>query len=632
MAAPTEFIEINNFTPGIFADYHHGDGITPTETNDGNILVPGAAVIDDTYRCCADRSGALVPLPKLRKGRVSAVLPTADNDAAHFPTGHLANYLMDGYVRGDMFVYDDLAPETPDRAGVYTMYGFPYKVAGDANFQWTMIAQLTREFDASGFHDLMWARSAESLDALSAANMQLGSGNFIPFRTRPAMTEPTLECVVWVAAPSPGYNNNYGLLKTGTIPAGELSLTTFDAYTDSIYPGAYQRVIGIHPNPGNPAGAMSQFLDSTHGAVGGMLFDYAVHLVGHQGRMVALTREPKPAGAALITDNWGIISEQVKYGPVQDFFGQLGFSCFETAQWGEEKPYRSGVVASITADEILFIRDRGGAILVRGDLDAPTVVQLPYVESTHGARSIPAHTNFGLVYGTSNGVYVWEGGETSRMISDQLEGWFWNHDPALNYLGNRGRFGWWNPWVCAPNNFLYDSRSKSWWRLDSPANTGVSLSAYDVSDQTNTLYAFPHKLSAANDTMWWKADPQTLADTYSWRSQPIVQPRDRMMTVQEVHLLVSPASTAKATVKITLTGIGQDGTAVTPVAVNFECKANTNPQMLKRDVAMNFHATHVQVLIETNSKNTSVPAPKIHSVRLGVGSRSRIPRAGAPTT
>jgi hypothetical protein len=631
MREEAQFIDINDFSPGIFSDYHYGSGRSVVETQEGSIFAGnGAATVENTARCCADRTGALVPLPKLIVGKTTNRLPVADNDADNYLSGVHANYLMDAYVRGDMFVYTEETPADVDRAGVYTMYGFPYDPGNLGTAYWTVIATLHRLFEgASEQHDLMWARCQASLNSFTAATLQLGCGNFIPFRARYSVeSNRTDDCVAWVAFGSPGYNDNTSQWAEGTIGATELALTDYDLYTDTTYPGSWNRVIGIFPNPTDNNLTDSGFLGGTHDGTADRVFWRSCHLTAHQGRMVALTREPKRTGKnASNSDTWGVISESVNYSPVQDFYGTLGFGCFEQAQFGEEKPFRSGVVASITADEIIFIKDREGAILVRGDLDNPTVVQLPYVESTHGAYSIPAKTNFGLVYGTANGVYVWEGGESSRHISPQMEGWFWNHDTALNYLGNRGRFAWWNPWVVVPNNFIYDSRTESWWRLDSPANTTVSCNVADVVNSGNRLYLFPHKLAQDAAPMWYTAAPDVLANTYTWQSQPLVESRTRVITVQEVHILATPGSTTAATITVTLTGYGANGTPVTPVVTTFTLAANRNPQMLHKDVVTNFQATHIQVHITANANNTGVPAPKIHSVSLATATRARVAKS-----
>lgn len=625
MREEAEMITIEDFSPGIHSDYHYANAETPSETQEGSIFRNGAATVDDTFRCCSDVTGALVPLPELTSGKTSEPLPTGDNgDSQYLGTSEATSYLLDGIIRGDMFIQGDENAVDDDRAGVFVMYGQAWYNTGQSSvFEWTVIAQLHRLFEGStDVHDLMWARFDDSMNNTSP--IQIGSGNFVAFKGREALDEPPYESVVWVAYGTPGYNAyNGSTVKSGAIPSGEQSLTDFDTVTGTTYPGAYGRVIGMYPNFKDATGYDSIFMDNTYSGVVGENFTGCCWLIGHQGRLVGISRVQALMGKNS-SDQYRIVSESIWYGPIQDFYAELGFGCYERATFGEEKPDRTGAAASITADEVIFIKDRGGAVMVRGDLENPTVVQLPYVESTRGARSIPATTPLGLVYGTRNGVFLWEGGDTSRRLSAQLEGWFWNHNTAVEYLGIRGRFGWWNPWVCVPNNWLYDTRTDSWWRLDSIANTGVSINCYDISNETNRLYAFPHALNDSNDVMWYNADPDILADTYSWQSQPLVQSRKRVITVQEVHLLTTPGSTTAATITVTLSGFDKDGNAVTPVDVTFTTNTNKNPQMLHKDVATNFQAAYVKVKIVADANNTAVPAPKIHSLSLAVADRARL--------
>lgn len=627
-----EMIVIDDFSPGIYSDFHHAGAGTPSDTEGGEIKLGsnGAAVVDGTFRCCADRAGALIPLPKLIAGRTSEALPTASNADAKYLQGVKTSYLLDGVVRGEMYIEGENNAVDPDRAGVFTMYGMAYKVDGDSHFQWTVQAQFHKPFvDGTTKHDLMWARSSDSMDVLSPS--QIGSGNFISFKGRVLLDSPAYEAIAWVAFAPPGYVTNYqgAQWKTGTIPAAELSLTDFDLYTGTTYPGKYGRVIGIYPDPGWDTELLrSGFLDDTYstlyGGIEGVTMQGVCWLVGHQGRIIGISRVASGFGVPSGLTQYRVIGESIHYSPVQDFYAELGFGCYELALFGEEKPDRTGAVASITADEIIFIKDRGGAVMVRGDLDNPTVVQLPYVESTHGARSIPVATPLGLVYGTREGVYLWEGGDSSKHLSPQIDGWFWNHDPALVYLAQRGRFGWWNPFVCVPNNFILDTRNQSWWRLDSTSHTGVSINAYDVSNETNRLYAFPHKLSAANATMWWNATPDVLADTYSWKSMPIHQSRLRVVKVQELRLAVAGGSITPATVTVTLTGHDPDGRALTPVAVEFTTTGNRYTQFIHKAVSPNFQGLNIQVQIEANSNDTDEAAPKVMALGIVIADRAGV--------
>ena len=126
-------------------------------------------------------TGALVPLPELTSGKTSEPLPTGDNaDTQYHLSGTEAvSYLMDGIVRGDMFIQGDENAEDVDRAGVFIMYGQSWYNTGQSSiYNWTVIAQLHRLFESTtDKHDILWARFNESMNATSP--IQIGAGNFV---------------------------------------------------------------------------------------------------------------------------------------------------------------------------------------------------------------------------------------------------------------------------------------------------------------------------------------------------------------------------------------------------------------------------------------------------------------------
>ena len=56
--------------------------------------------------------------------------------------------------------------------------------------------------------------------------------------------------------------------------------------------------------------------------------------------------------------------------------------------------------------ELLLVGHRGGALLERGDVANPTIIQLPHVESTWGITAHAAATPIGVVYGSRNSIFA----------------------------------------------------------------------------------------------------------------------------------------------------------------------------------------------------------------------------------
>lgn len=615
--AETDRIVISDFRPGIYADYHASGAAIPADTTGPSTIANGAATLANTYRCIADTAGALVPLPKLVAG------PAAAKIAANHVTSRDAAYILDGIVLTDLYTEGEVPAATVNRPAVFLMTG--EWVESDA-YRWTVIARMYRLFDTpnTGTQDIMYAKGDTSILVSETTKAHIGAGQFCNFRAQySADSFFTYQSVCMVAFGAPDYLATEPAWVSGTIASPDTGWTDFDATNNGVYPSANSgRILGIFPDYDNIGTAQTKFL-STAGMTA------ASYITTHQGRLVAGAREHGDFGENPSGETIGMLNEHVHYTPPFDFDAtneddaELTFGTF-----GERRPWLSGVIASISADELLLIKHRDGGLLVRGDLDDPTIVDLPFMHSTLGARSVPAWTPKGLVYGGRNGVYMWMGGETTEYISPQLEGWFWNPDPNnIERYGTHGRFAWWDPFVVAPNNYIYDSRSGAWWRLDDVVQTdgADAIQSADISPVGDRLYAFPFAFTSNQLVAWRTADKSVLADTYSWQSQPLPLTADRLVTIRELRLLATHKGTSAGTITVTISGYTDEGEAVTPVSTAITLDANRDRPQLKVVKLAVKPIAHVQVRIEANSGNTAQAAPKVHSLSLSIGDRQHIP-------
>lgn len=654
-----QFITINDWRPGIYSDYHAGSG-QPVDTTKGafdlnaqqmlrNIdntsgyrplpSFPAKATIQNTYRCCAEpATGSLVPLPVVTAGKTQTLLPGGNTNvgSTFYPGTRQAAYLMDAVVRGPMYQTTTIEGFTnADSTEVFTLYQFFYDPAGTSTYSWFVQGVLYEQWrNAPAVRHYAWSKGA-----ISGTVYQLGSGSLDRNRTVDTVT-PGASLgignyipIVWAAY---GIQNRGSSFSTGATPANERSLHTYDTDMSVIGLSYVVRDIGsgtvfCFPNPGALVA-----MDLNTKATG--LFPNPAMAVSHQGRCVVISK----VGAM---GNWdsagGVPVYQVKdtilYLPIIDFQANAAGTTWSARkptflEVGEENVNAIELAASLSADELLIIKSRDGGYIIRGDLDDPTVQRLPFIESTQGAMCRPTVTPLGLVYGTVNGIFVYQGGDTAQKISPQLDGYFWNHASSGEvYQGYRGRMGYLHPFVAVPNNYLFDVRTDAWWRLELPDATAGPLpfSVYEPHPTTNKLRCFPYKLTPTRNEVWYDMDPTVLASSYSWQSHPLAQTQDRLTTVHQIVLEASVASALAATntVTVTLTGYSPTGVAATPVATVFNlANSSVNPQIIKKDVALNFNALHIQIQIQVTA-NTG-PAAKIHSLNVGVTQdRARVPKS-----
>ncbi len=138
-----------------------------------------------------------------------------------------------------------------------------------------------------------------------------------------------------------------------------------------------------------------------------------------------------------------------------------------------------GAWGSVSTGELVVIFQGTGMAVVSGDLFAPSsVINLPAVTGTGKAIGPAASTPIGLIYPTdTDGVYVWNGGNTSYKIStaipdDQFVRSQYTADLSIPdaFIPCLTHHDIWNNWVMFANNWMYDCLTNSWWQVEDPAS------------------------------------------------------------------------------------------------------------------------------------------------------------------
>lgn len=666
-------VNLTDFSPGIMADYHSIDP-TPASHMDGSGngyirtpqpegVEPGAggrvaAVVEDTYGCCSDSSGALVPLPKPTANSTLTV-PGQVTGAAYegdWPSqlGMYAYFLLDGAIMGPG-VYDSswataYGQATMSAVGNYhlfALYGFRFDNTGVGNYRYYVLGrqyvyrQVRDTTALSATKDFLFDRAPADSISHSEYPVDLPPGTLQPVRAYDDTAVVTSLNYIMAGIASGAFSHagnvaiaagDYPLVVEADLPGSYYSFTTTNAF----------RGYFNYPNPDTPT-TNSRKTDHTVAPT------FPSLLITHQDRVVMVDRAPSQdmAGRGLFLRD--IFTYYGPNDPGEEISTLVPFR----TEYGSENTSGVGILASISINQMLIIKHSGGGYLVIGDLANPTIQKLPFIESTYNITSYPAYTPMGLVYGTRNGVFLWAGGEQSEHLSPQLEGQFWSTVPTSGstyqqksprYAGSEGRFAWWHPWVMVPNNFMLDSRTMSWWRLSAVINalpvgpTGITNAygqynapfiAYVVNPTNGNLHAFPKMVTTAQNVVDYIFDPKVLNTSYSWKSQPLVETRLKVRDFKQITLVAS--GQGAQTITITLTGINADGTDVTPVSEVFTWTTASNskgrPVIMVHDIVQ-FTASNVQVKIEVSCATSNTPAAKIHNVLLGYGDGASIPTNG----
>lgn len=652
MGEPKEYIKITDFRPGIFADLHGYSGATAT-ANPNNLSsygpgYNGGATVDDTFGCHADIGGALSPLPVRALVNQAAWATFGTAGGSRWPTGKAYYYVLD--VRVISYIVTDDHDAQTERDCAFILFGAFYAPNNDGNYR-QLVWGVVMGLDINLWKVVHYDRYAPGVVPSPATSVPAGSVSTLRHidGTRDANgfldygiyhTENSVHFML-----SPSRDGSVGddntSWATGAIPAEEVALTSFTTDTGQTdYPtgvdtsvDTFSGCIGIFPDPLTLQDTPLSTDYWYPRYIGGRVSLPGWMSIAHQGRAVMASLLSRGFG-----DGYNLVLDRISYSPVYNAGLAAATSAPLTTQFPED--YRSsiagdenmnpiGVLGSIQASELLVIKHNKGGVLMRGDLDNFEAVALPYIESTHGPICHGIATPLGFVYGSRNGVFAWAGGQTSDRLSKQIDGYFWEHDPTLAYTGVQGRMTYWSPYVMVPNDFMYDTESQAWWKLEDSSDTGREIySHYDTSALNGKLYAFPYRNAPAADPVVYSYDPDVLRSSYSWKSLPIIETRRRLMSFEDVEITFTMAYpwTVSTTIAVTLTGINEFGQQVQSNTMTFTANVTTpaagSQVTIKQNVSASagvqgaFTAKYVQVKVVATA--SSGPAPKIHEILLGV--------------
>ena len=140
---------------------------------------------------------------------------------------------------------------------------------------------------------------------------------------------------------------------------------------------------------------------------------------------------------------------------------------FQQTVLAAEQPFGYGGAGSISAGELFLVKKRGGAVIVTGDIFAPSVTILPGVTSTGNFYGQGASTPAGFVYASEdNGMWTWNGSNTSQKISANLDDAFFlppefsGGMESNNYAYNAQEYG---NRIYTSNNWMLDLNNNAWW-------------------------------------------------------------------------------------------------------------------------------------------------------------------------
>ena len=555
----TDWIDVADFTPGIHS------GTRSFQTGQPESAVDGVAQVRDTWGCVANPNGGLEAAPLLAYVHEEDLKYPYDEDDVPVdgaPQG--ARILGFGVCQTSFY-----EPATFDANGEVENPGEGVAIAAQRFVHYTGLSQ-----DNSNAFFKLWTRNdlSKSLSRVVASSLpenylaaHWGNGSVVFLRSSMSPEDGEFDLADGVLAPHILFNLSYRGLsfpdeRVSWVNAGAM-LPKGPNLTDDLPPG-------VEDGPTDQWG--SNEVDSG-----------SIRVVYHQGRLVWTVHTSfLVSGNAPFRDTFRPLddNEDLYSDEKLRYFGVLNparvYSDIGTQVIVDSgRPDMVGAIASINTNELFIVKARGGGVIVRDSMERPSVARYPGVESTGAFPHEPVLVpTLGMVYGSTGGIFAWNGGNQSQQLSQSLDGLFWltpeNQERGIDEdltqpqprlpVTTCGKFAYQHPYIYAPNNWIMDIRTGGWFRLhptrEQDAERGHDLAYFDVSS-TGRVYAAPDIQKVDSDVAWVQFAPRLGAPKFSWRSQPIArQLRGRQLEFRELNAVVS----GHGTIDVSLVGLGGD--------------------------------------------------------------------------
>lgn len=629
-----DYISISDFTPGIHGSYH--SIVNEPETPNG--VLDGAAQIGGTFGCYGRRGGGLYPLFQVKATRTQSMLtsvsgytptlgggsstinPIVRPSAPYNRQQVLATAIICGMDTGQ----PDFVQEEQDE--LLVLQSFLALISGTTYQRFYVLGawHLFKGATTPVTYTCQYGYENDEYHSFGAAistplaKLNYGRGFLVPVNSTIINREPTSP--LWQAPAFLMFTS--GPEKS----SGAVQVQTVNCH---VFPGRHQKVGGGALVPYDDFQWNNVFSEINNVFSYSGSIDFAVY---HQGRAAVSFVFYKRLGAVAdqimqtgASDFWhySAVNEAANFawqtvtGDNADVFYTTGTTPdWNTTKFGSLQSTNVGAALSMNANELLIVKRRGGGQVIRGDLASPTVVDMPSVPGVLNDPSIPVATPFGMVYGSTSGVWAWTGNDNAQLLSPQFDNAFWRHPDieTTDARQPRGKFNYAHPWLFAPNGYLYNFDTQSWWRIQDDDDTVPQPAWYELNDR-DQMYAVSPYIDSGQSVLWRKYDLRSERADWQWTSQPLTRTRNRELQAREIVFNVQGTGT------VTFTFIN-NGNATVVGSLQFTCVDPTTYR-----INAGHKMQDCQLRINMTSGGEPLPAPILHRVAIGYRETTSVIRA-----
>jgi len=414
-------------------------------------------------------------------------------------------------------------------------------------------------------------------------------------------------------------------------------------------------------------------LDTTRAVPNGGVFLPPDQIIGYQNRLVVFPLNVGNGGGlnTLHPDN-----ELIYWSAVNDARNlDSALTSYSNVVAYPERDTGYEIQAVISNDQLLLIKRAGGGLVLQGDLNDFTSVIQPNLKSPGLALNQGTNSVIGYVYPSdAGGVWVVSGSMSSRNLSPFMEDNFWRPrdvapaNPQSLFDPYQDATGWgvdytscvqWQQWVLLPNNWLYDTDTQAWWRIDTCPELDYPFN--EDPDTTSTA----DDLSGYLEAHWWAVDwtgrwawsaPSGYnefdargdscivfneydrlqpANVYQWLSHPLPFSIDKTVEIQDIILtwenFDEAAMSIESKVTIEIIGVTQANVAHLHYQQTWCSEGDPGLHTHKSPVGYGVQGSSMRLFIRSQGGTEGitdrvVEAPRIHRIEIQYVERSETPR------
>lgn len=238
-----------------------------------------------------------------------------------------------------------------------------------------------------------------------------------------------------------------------------------------------------------------------------------------------------------------------------------------------------------------------------------------YKPGIRGLECSGTPSSAGYIYGVgAGGVYLWQGDDSSKLLSPQLNDEFWVSSTMSKHRNHKGTFANWGNWILVPNGWMLDLDTGSWWQIDADPNNPNYRPITNWQTSPNGAYAYGtpaymDRVAGVNQPSVYGFKRNAKRSSWTWKSWPLFQRDHRRVQIKEIELTTQ--CTVDSQIVVTVSSSPLDNGS--SVSRTFNCLSSDKGQTRRH--LIDYKCRNPRITIQSNTGDAEILAIRLGYVR-----------------